>query len=625
MSFGGIPGGPSGEPGGGGPSSSEPGRGTFSSDGERGGRRMSDRTLLKRFMKYIRPYRGRFIIIIVAVVTGALCDTFTPFLHSIVINRIIGEDNFGGLVWWAPLFIGVATLSFAMQCLQQYLLSVVGENVISTFRQDMMERLQVLSLRYFAEGETGRVMSRVTNDAEAVRTFYRTGITSVIGNFVTIIGDIALMLYLSPKLTIVSLAVLPFVFFFTNFIGKHTRRAFRRTRIAISSVTSLTQESVAGMRVIQTFTREEGTMEAFDEAQKENVKATLSASKYAISVRPLITLMRALGTALIFFFAVSMYQSGALDVKTQLGILVAFLEYQGQLFTPLMTLSTVYMQFQSAMAALERMYDVIDTDVEVEELPLDEIVQLPPIQKEIRFDNVTFGYDPRVPVIHGVSFVIPCNQKVAIVGPTGGGKSTLINLLCRFYDPLSGEVNIDCNDLKDISLTSLRSKMGIVLQDSFLFNMTVKENIRYGRPTASDEEVIAAAKAVGAHDFIMILPDGYDTVISEGSSNISLGQRQLISFARALLINPRILILDEATSSVDPYTELIIQTALQKILETRTAIIIAHRLSTVRTADKIIVLDKGKIVEEGTHNQLLGSNGLYSLLYRSQLRDDVKV
>jgi ABC-type multidrug transport system fused ATPase/permease subunit len=250
-------------------------------------------------------------------------------------------------------------------------------------------------------------------------------------------------------------------------------------------------------------------------------------------------------------------------------------------------------------------------------------VTLSPLQQEIRFHRVSFGYDPAVPVIRDVSFTIPHNQRVAIVGPTGAGKSTLINLLCRFYDPLSGRITIDGHDLREVSLASLRSQIGIVLQDSFLFNTTVRENIRYGRPTASDDAVIAAAKAVGAHDFILRLPQGYDALISEGAANISLGQRQLISFARALLVDPRILILDEATSSVDPYTELIIQTALQKLLQDRTAIIIAHRLSTVRSADKIVVLDKGQVVEEGTHRELLAANGLYSLLYRSQLRDDL--
>lgn len=366
-------------------------------------------------------------------------------------------------------------------------------------------------------------------------------------------------------------------------------------------------------------------MEAFNKALDENVKANLHAARLAQGFGPIISSMRVTGTVLILWFAALMYQSGALSITTQLGVLIAFLEYQMQLFFPVMTLSQVYIQYQSAMSALERMFDVLDTEVEVKELPANEILELPTLGKEILFNHVTFGYDPKVPVIRDVSFNIPYNQKVAIVGPTGAGKSTLINLLCRFYDPLSGSITIDGHDLKAISLSSLRSRIGIVLQDSFLFNTTVRENIRYGKPSASDEEVMNAAKAVGAHDFIMRLPDGYDMMISEGSSNISLGQRQLISFARALLVDPRILILDEATSSVDPYTELIIQNALQKLLENRTAIIIAHRLSTVRSANKIVVLNNGEVVEEGTHKQLLAKDGLYSLLYRSQLRDDVKV
>jgi ATP-binding cassette subfamily B protein len=290
-----------------------------------------------------------------------------------------------------------------------------------------------------------------------------------------------------------------------------------------------------------------------------------------------------------------------------------------------MNISNVYAQYQSAMSGVERMFDVLDTDVEVKELPPEERRELKGINDRIRFEKVSFGYDPAVPVIRNVSFTIGSNQKVAIVGPTGAGKSTLINLLCRFYDPIEGDITIDGYNLRDLSLSSLRDQIGIVLQDSFLFNKTVRENIRYGRPSATDIEIEDVAKAVGAHNFIMRLPDGYDTMISEGSTNISVGQRQLISFARALLANPQLLILDEATSSVDPYTELIIQNALQKLLENRTAIVIAHRLSTVRSSDRIIVLSNGEVVEEGTHRQLLDKAGLYSLLYRSQLRDDIKI
>ncbi|MDQ1280535.1 MAG: ATP-binding cassette, subfamily multidrug efflux pump [Thermoproteota archaeon] len=620
MGFGGGPMGPGMGPGMGG------GAGVFGGRSEREGRRkLSDTVLLKRLVRYMRRYQHQLIIIIASVITSSLCNTMMPYLHSIAIDQIISPGNFSGFYWWVPVFLSIATLGFITMYLQQYLIAYVGENVISEVRRDMMKHLQVLSLRYFAEGETGRVMSRVTNDAEAVRVFFRMGITTVFMDIATITGALVLMTYLNPQLTLISVIMIPIILGFTFILGHFSRKAYRVTRMTISTVTSLSQEAISGMKVIQSFTREEGTMDTFNKAQDENVKSNLNAARISLSSMPVTSSMRILGTVLILWFATTLYQSGVLNVSTQLGILVAFLEYQMQLFMPLMTISQVYIQYQSAMSGLERMFDVLDTDVEVKELPQNEILELPPLEKEILFDHVTFGYDQKVPVIHDVSFNIPYNQKVAIVGPTGAGKSTLINLLCRFYDPLSGNISIDGHDLKAISLSSLRSKIGIVLQDSFLFNTTVRENIRYGRPLASDEEVINAAKAVGAHDFIMRLPDGYDMVISEGSSNISLGQRQLISFARALLVDPTILILDEATSSVDPYTELIIQNALQKLLENRTAIIIAHRLSTVRSANKIVVLNGGQIVEEGTHRQLLGKDGLYSLLYRSQLRDDIKV
>lgn len=563
-------------------------------------------------------------MVCIAVVISSLCGTSMPYLHSIAIDQIIKSGSVEGFLWWMPLFVGVAALTFVAQYFQQYFTAYIGENIISQLRNDMVERLQVLSLRYFAEGETGRIMSRVTNDAETLRMFFRTGITTVITDIATIGGALVLMIYLSPQLTLITLVPVPVIMIFTFVLGKFSREAYRRTRTTIATVTSMTQESVAGMKVIQSFTKEEGTMEAFNQAQDENVKANLHAARVSLSYMPSIGSLRVLGTVLILWFGVALYQTGALSITTQLGVLVAFLEYQMLLFFPLMTISQLYVQYQSAMSALERMFDILDTQVEVKELPPNAVLELAPLTKEIRFEHITFGYDPKVPVIQDVSFMIANNQKVAIVGPTGAGKSTLINLLCRFYDPLDGSITIDGHNLRAVSLHSLRSQLGIVLQDSFLFNKTVRENIRYGRPSASNEEVLAAAKAVGADSFIRRLPDGYDTMITEGATNVSVGQRQLISFARALLADPRILILDEATSSVDPYTELIIQNALQTLLENRTAIIIAHRLSTVRSTDKIIVLNNGQVVEEGNHKQLLSQGGLYSLLYRSQLRDDVK-
>jgi ABC-type multidrug transport system fused ATPase/permease subunit len=327
--------------------------------------------------------------------------------------------------------------------------------------------------------------------------------------------------------------------------------------------------------------------------------------------------MRVIGTSLILWFGALMVINGEIT----LGTLVAFIEYQFSYFMPLMTLVAVYDQYQSAMAAIERMFDLIDTDVEVEDPAIEKAVDLRTIEN-VRFENVTFGYDPKVPVIKNISFTLDESKKLAIVGPTGAGKSTIINLLARFYDPLDGKVFINGHNLKDIKLLSLRRHMNIVLQDSFLFPMSIMDNIRFGKPEASDEEVIEAAKTVGAHDFIMKLPGGYNYVLHESSSNISIGQRQLISFARTLLMDPRLLILDEATSSIDPYTELVIQNALKKLLENRLAIIIAHRLSTIRLCDEIIVIDQGNIVEKGTHSELMKKGGIYSSFYKMQFREE---
>jgi ATP-binding cassette subfamily B protein len=621
---GGGGGGGGGMGGGGRPSFAE--HRAFSSETEREGKRtVSDLALLKRLVVYVKPFQRQITILLAALLTSSFCNVSTPYLHSIAIDQIIGSGRFEGFLWWTPLFIGLMALSFVMQYLQQYMTAYVGENIISRIRYEMVSRLQVLSLRYFAEGETGRVISRVTNDAESLRNFFRLGVGTVITDVATVAGALALMLLLNPQLSLVTLATIPIILAVTFVLGKYSRGAYRRTRVTIATVTSMTEEAVSGMKVIQSFVKEDGTMNAFNKAQEDNVEANLHASRISLGYMPAMSSLRVFGTILILWFASIFFQTHVLNVETQLGVLVAFLEYQMLIFAPLADISQLYTQYHSAMSAVERMFEVLDTSVEVKELPARECVELPGLQDEIRFDHVSFGYNRDVPVIKDVCFNVGNNQKVALVGPTGAGKSTLINLLCRFYDPVEGDISIDGINLRSLSLSSLRDQIGIVLQDSFLFNKTVRENIRYGRPKASDEEIREVAKAVGAHDFIMRLPDGYDTVISEGSTNISVGQRQLISFARALIADPEILILDEATSSVDPYTELIIQNALQTLLKDRTAIIIAHRLSTVRSADKIIVLNNGQVVEEGTHRQLLGKGGLYSLLYRSQLRDDIKV
>jgi ATP-binding cassette subfamily B protein len=370
-----------------------------------------------------------------------------------------------------------------------------------------------------------------------------------------------------------------------------------------------------GMRVIQSFTRESDQQQAFGQVNVENLQANLTAARLFAVFPAGVELISAVGTCVVLWYGGLQVASGAITI----GTIVAFMSYLTMFFRPLLQLSVFYTNFQSAMAGAERMFELIDAPIDVDEK--NDAVVLGSLKGEISFEDVSFGYDPRFPVLRNITLKVAPNETLAVVGPTGAGKTTLVNLVCRFYDPTSGSIKVDGYDLRDVKLESLHRQIGLVLQEPFLFSGSVKENIRYSKPEASDDAVVEAAKAVGAHDFIERLPEGYDTIIREGATNLSVGQRQLIAFARALLADPRILIMDEATSSVDPYTELLIRRALEKLLKNRTSLIIAHRLSTVRNADRIIVLDEGTIVEEGTHDELIARNGLYARLYRMQFRE----
>ena len=591
--------------------------GVFSRFEETRKRTVPDRVLIRRIYKCARPYKRNLAIGIGAIVSSALTGLLSPYLHKVAIDQIIQPGILSGFLWWVPLFILVTLSNYCFQYIQLYQMRIVGEKVVSEMRDEMISRLQTISLRYFSEGEIGRIMSRPINDANTVRFFLRMGLTSIILDTASIMGSLIIIFSLNAKLALLAVAVLPFAAGLAWFLGKFSRSAYRNVLSSLGGLTSKIQENLSGMRVIKSFVQEEKALKGFTEVQDKNVNASLKAIRISALYQPIILYMRIIGTALILWFGSLMVLSGEITV----GTLIAFIEYQFSYFMPLMDLVSVYDQYQSAMAAIERMFDLIDTKVEVEEASPDEAIDIETIEN-VTFDNVTFGYDPNVPVVKNVSFTLETPKKLAIVGPTGAGKSTIINLLARFYDPLDGRILVNDHDIKKIRISSLRKHMSIVLQDSFLFPMSVKDNIRFGRPEASDEEVFEAAKTVGAHEFIMNLPGGYDYIIQEGSSNVSIGQRQLISFARTLLMNPKLLILDEATSSIDPYTELVVQNALKKLLESRLAIIIAHRLSTIRLCDEIIVLDQGRIVERGTHSELMKKDGMYSSFYRIQFREE---
>ena len=553
----------------------------------------------------------------VAIVLSSLTGLASPYLHLIAINQIIIPGALSNFLWWVPLFVLITVANYLLQYVQVFQMRIVGENVVARMRDDMISKQQAISLRYFSEGEIGRIMSRQINDANTVRIFLRQGLTQILVDTTSILGSLIIVFALNAKLAAIAVATVPAAVALGWLLGKYSRRAYRRSLTALAGLTGKTQEDLAGMRVIKSFVQEKKAAAEFEAKQDQTVNANLHAMRISTLYQPMVMLMRIIGTALILWFGALMIRSGELTV----GALVAFAEYQFAYFTPLLDLTTVYDQYQTAMAGLERMFDLIETKAEVADVPIDEAIPISTIES-VAFDRVTFGYDPKEPVIRDISFKIEKNKRLAIVGPTGAGKSTIINLLARFYNPLSGRIMVNGYDVNRISIESLREQISIVLQDSFLFPMSVRDNIRFGKPDASDSEIIDAAKAVGAHEFIMKLPGGYDHVIEEASSNISIGQRQLISFARSLLMNPRLLVLDEATSSIDPYTELVVQRALTRLLEGRMAIIIAHRLSTVRLCDEIIVIDKGRIVEKGSHKELMKRGGLYSTFYRMQFREE---
>ena len=573
--------------------------------------------IIRKVRRYAKDYRRNLAIGVVAIVLSSLTGLASPYLHAIAIDDIILAMNLSGFIWWVPLFVVITLANYALQYVQVYQMRIVGENVVAKMRDDMMSKQQVISLRYFSEGEIGRIMSQLINDANTVRIFIRQGLTQILVDTTSILGSLIVVFLLNVKLATIAVAILPFAVVVGWFLGSYSRKAYRRSLSALAGLTGRIQEDLAGVRVIKSFVHEKKSRSQFEIKQDQAVDANLRAMKVSTLYSPTVMLMRIIGTALILWYGALMIRTGELTI----GILVAFIEYQFAYFTPLMDLTTVYDQYQSAMAGLERMFDLVETKVEVTNPQVGEEIKVPTIETLV-FDNVTFGYDPANPVIHGISFKLEKNKRLAIVGPTGAGKSTVINLLSRFYNPTSGRITVNGYDVNKISIESLREKISVVLQDSFLFPMSVKDNIRFGKPEASDEEIMEAARTVGAHEFIMKLPGGYSHIVEEGSSNISIGQRQLISFARSLLMNPPLLILDEATSSIDPYTELVVQKALKKLLEKRMAIIIAHRLSTVRLCDEIIVIDNGVIVERGSHKDLMRANGLYSSFYRMQFREE---
>ena len=572
-------------------------------------------TTARRLLGELRPYGRQLILALVLVVLGALSQAGGPWL----IGRAIDQDILGGdpsgLVRTMLLLLGVYVIGTLASRGQIRQVGSIGQFVLASLRERIFERLLRLPLGYFDRRPVGDLMSRVTNDVDTLNQLLSQGLTQLLGSFFSLIGIVVAMLILGWRLALVCFTIIPAMLLTNVYFARRARRAFRITRETVGSVTASLQEEIVGVREAQAFNRTETNIERFRERNAANRAANVEAVAITSAFAPAIDVLSTLSTAVVVGYGGYLVVTGTLTV----GLLTAFLIYVQQFFRPIQLASQVYTQAQAALAGAERIYNVLDESPEPADPP--NTPHLDSVEGSIEFENVTFAYEPGHPVLEDVNFRIEPGQTVALVGPTGAGKTTIANLIPRFYEVSAGAVRVDGRDVREVGRRSLRTRIATVLQEPFLFSGPIAENIRYGRIEATRKEVEDAARAVRAHDFIAALPDGYDTELGAGGGTLSQGQRQLLSFARAVLADPRILILDEATSNVDTRTEALIQEALGTLLKGRTSVVIAHRLSTIRNADLILVIEAGHITERGTHPSLLAQNGLYADLYRRQFRE----
>ncbi|MDV3429116.1 MAG: ABC transporter ATP-binding protein/permease [Bacillota bacterium] len=569
--------------------------------------------ILVRLLRYLKPFKKQTAFVIMLLIFVMVCSLLNPYLLKIAIDKFIKSKNLKGLLILGSGLLALNLSAMFMSKLRIKLMAKITSKILLNIRQELYIHIQKLSFNFFDSRPVGKILARVMGDVNSLQELFNNSITSFIPEILTLVCVTALMFLMNYRLAAVSILILPFLFLSMFYVETKSRKRWQNYRKKRSNFNAYTHEDFSGIKVIKAFAVEERTSVTFSKLTHDMMESFIDAVKLNDLFWPLVEFSWGIGSILVYWYSIKLLDVGDITV----GTIIAFTMYIGMFWRPIINLADFYNTLVTNFSSAERIFEILDIKPDIEDITY--ALKMPEINGDVEFKNVSFAYDNSY-VLNDVSFKVNKGEKIALVGETGAGKTTIVNLISRFYDVQQGEVLIDGINVKDVEIESLRSQMGIMLQDTFLFSTTIMENIRYGNLNATDEEIIEAAKAVNAHEFIMKLEKGYDTEVNERGSRLSVGQRQLISFARALLANPRILILDEATSNIDTQTERLVQEGIRKLLEGRTSFVVAHRLSTIRDCDKIMVVDNGEISESGNHGQLMKKKGIYYKLYTSQYK-----